>query len=116
MLARANSIAKEIGILFKSGKGEQSNSLKEESSQIKEKTKVLQSSLSEIENHIRELLVQIPNIPHQLVPIGKSNEDNETVKEVGSIPELGENKKPHWVLCSYYNLIDFELGNKITEL
>ena len=114
LLARANSIAKEIGILFKSGKGEEANSLKEESAQIKEKTKVLQSILSKIENQIRELLVQIPNVPHQLVPSGKSDEDNETVKEVGSIPELGENKKPHWDLCSDYNLIDFELGNKIT--
>ena len=114
LLARANSIAKEIGVLFKSGKGEEANSLKEESSQIKEKTKVLQSTLSEIENQIRELLVQIPNVPHQLVPSGKSDEDNETIKEVGTIPKLGENKKPHWDLCSDYNLIDFELGNKIT--
>ena len=114
LLARANSIAKEIGILFKSGKGEEANSLKEESAQIKEKTKVLQSTLSEIENELRELLVQIPNIPHQLVTSGKSDEDNEIVKEVGAIPEFGENKKPHWDLCSDYNLIDFELGNKIT--
>lgn len=114
LLARANTIAKEIGILFKSGKGEEANSLKEESVHIKEKTKALQSSLSEIENEIRELLVQIPNVPHSSVPEGKSDEDNETVKEVGSIPELGENKKPHWELCSEYNLIDFELGNKIT--
>ena len=114
LLARANSIAKEIGVLFKSGKGEEANSLKEESSQIKEKTKVLQSNLSEIESEIRDLLVQIPNVPHSSVPEGKSDEDNETIKEVGIIPKLGENKKPHWDLCSDYNLIDFELGNKIT--
>ncbi len=114
LLARANSIAKEIGILFKSGKGEEANSLKEDSVQIKEKTKVLQSTLSEIENKIRELLVQIPTVPHQLVPSGKSDVDNETVKEAGSIPKLGENKKPHWDLCTEYDLIDFELGNKIT--
>ena len=114
LLARANSIAKEIGVLFKSGKGEEANSLKEESSQIKEKTKVLQSNLSEIESEIRDLLVQIPNVPHSSVPEGKSDEDNETIKEVGTIPKLGENKKPHWDLCSDYNLIDFELGNKIT--
>ena len=114
LLARANSIAKEIGVLFKSGKGEEANSLKEESSQIKEKTKVLQSNLSEIESEIRDLLVQIPNVPHSSVPEGKSDEDNDTIKEVGIIPKLGENKKPHWDLCSDYNLIDFELGNKIT--
>ncbi|MAR40231.1 MAG: serine--tRNA ligase [Flavobacteriales bacterium] len=114
LLARANSIAKEIGVLFKTGKGEEANSLKEESSQIKEKTKVLQSNLSEIESEIRDLLVQIPNVPHSSVPEGKSDEDNETIKEVGTIPKLGKNKKPHWDLCSDYNLIDFELGNKIT--
>ena len=114
LLARANSIAKEIGVLFKSGNGEQSNTLKEESSQIKEKTKSLQTSLSEIENNIWKLLVQIPNIPHPSVPNGKSDADNVTIKEVGDIPQLSENKKPHWDLCSQYKLIDFELGNKIT--
>ena len=114
LLARANSIAKEIGVLFKSGNGEQANTLKEESSQIKEKTKSLQTSLSEIENNIWKLLVQIPNIPHPSVPNGKSDADNVTIKEVGDIPQLSENKKPHWDLCSQYKLIDFELGNKIT--
>ena len=114
LLSRANAIAKEIGILFKSGKGEEANILKEESVQIKEKTKALQSSLSEIESDIWKLLVQIPNIPHPSVPAGKSDADNEVIKEVGEIPQLSENKKPHWDLCSQYNLIDFELGNKIT--
>jgi seryl-tRNA synthetase len=114
LLARANSIAKEIGILFKSGKVGQANTLKEESAQIKEKTKVLQTSLSEIENNIWKLLVQIPNIPHSSVPNGKSDADNVTIKEVGKIPQLSEDKKPHWDLCSQYQLIDFELGNKIT--
>ena len=114
LLARSNTIAKEIGVLFKSNKREEANSLKEESVQIKEKTKALQTSLSEIQSKIRELLVQIPNVPNKLVPLGKSEADNVTVKEYGIIPELGENKKPHWDLCSQYNLIDFELGNKIT--
>jgi len=114
LLSRANSIAKEIGILFKSGKGAEANSLKEESSQIKEKTKALQESLSETEKEILEKLIQIPNVPHPSVPMGKSDADNQTIKEVGTIPEIGENKKPHWDLCSQYNLIDFELGNKIT--
>ena len=114
LLFRANAIAKEIGILFKSDKGEEANILKEESVQIKEKTKSLQSSLSEIESDIWKLLVQIPNIPHPSVPAGKSDADNEVIKEVGEIPQLSENKKPHWDLCSQYNLIDFELGNKNT--
>ena len=114
LLTRANTIAKEIAILFKSGKGAEANILKEESTQIKEKTKALQSSLSEIENDIWKLLVQIPNVPHPSVPAGKSDADNELIKEVGNIPQLPESKKPHWDLCSDYNLIDFELGNKIT--
>ena len=114
LLARANSIAKEIGMLFKSGKGAEANVLKEESSQIKEKTKSLQTTLSDIESDIWKLLVQIPNVPHSSVPNGKSDADNVTIKEVGEIPQLSENKKPHWDLCSEYELIDFELGNKIT--
>ena len=114
LLSRANSIAKEIGILFKEGKGTETNDLKEESNQIKEKTKSLQSTLSDTEHQIWEKLVQIPNVPHSSVPNGKSDADNETIKEVGKIPQLSDNKKPHWDLCSQYKLIDFELGNKIT--
>jgi seryl-tRNA synthetase len=114
LLSRANSIAKEIAILFKEGKGTEANSLKEESATIKEKTKKLQTDLSNVENQIWEKLVQIPNIPHSSVPNGKSDTDNETIKEVGEIPQLPEGKKPHWDLCSQYKLIDFELGNKIT--
>jgi len=114
LLSRANSIAKEIGILFKEGKGAETNDLKEESNQIKEKTKSLQCGLSDTEHQIWEKLVQIPNVPHSSVPNGKSDADNETIKEVGEIPQLPDNKKPHWDLCSQYKLIDFELGNKIT--
>ena len=114
LLSRANSIAKEIGILFKEGQATKANDLKEESAQIKEKTKSLQSTLSDTENQIWEKLVQIPNVPHSSVPNGKSDTDNETIKEVGEIPQLPDNKKPHWDLCSQYKLIDFELGNKIT--
>ena len=114
LLSRANSIAKEIGILFKEGKGTEANALKEESAQIKEKTKSLQSTLSDTETQIWEKLVQIPNVPHSSVPNGKSDADNETIKEVGEIPQLPDKKKSHWDLCSQYKLIDFELGNKIT--
>ena len=114
LLSRANSIAKEIGILFKEGQATKANDLKEESAQIKEKTKSLQSTLSDTENQIWEKLVQIPNVPHSSVPNGKSDTDNETIKEVGEIPQLPDNKKPHWDLCSHYKLINFELGNKIT--
>ena len=114
LLSRANSISKEIGVLFKDGNATEANALKEESSQIKERTKSLQSTLEDTENQIWEKLVQIPNVPHSSVPAGKSDAENKTIKEVGEIPQLPENKKPHWDLCSQYKLIDFELGNKIT--
>ena len=114
LLSRANSISKEIGILFKEGKATEANDLKQQSAQIKEKTKSLQSTLSDTEHQIWEKLVQIPNVPHLSVPNGKSDADNEIIKEIGEIPQLLENKKSHWDLCSQYKLIDFELGNKIT--
>lgn len=114
LLSRANSISKEIGILFKEGKATLANDLKQQSAQIKEKTKSLQSTLSDTEHQIWEKLVQIPNVPHLSVPNGKSDADNEIIKEIGEIPQLLENKKSHWDLCSQYKLIDFELGNKIT--
>ncbi len=81
---------KEIAILFKEGKGTEANSLKEESATIKRKNKKLQTDLSNVENQIWEKLVQIPNIPHSSVPNGKSDTDNETIKEVGEIPQLPE--------------------------
>ncbi len=74
----------------------------------------MQTKQSELEKEIQDILVQIPNIPHPTVPAGKSDADNVTLKEVGAIPTLMEGAKPHWELTSDYNLIDFELGNKIT--
>tara|TARA_Y100001968_G_scaffold333665_1_gene398173 strand:- start:3374 stop:4645 length:1272 start_codon:yes stop_codon:yes gene_type:complete len=114
LLKRANSIAKEIAILFKEGKGIEANSLKEESATIKEKTKKLQGVLADVKNQIFEKLVQIPNIPYVSVSHGKSDIDNEVIKQVGEISKLPQHKKPHWDLCSLYNLVDFKLGNKIT--
>lgn len=114
LLSRSNLIAKEIAILFQSNKLEEAKTLKEEAFQIKQKTKLLQSNNSKIQDDILELLVQIPNIPHSLVPPGNSDKDNALVKQKGRIPKLSNNKKPHWELASQYNLIDFELGNKIT--
>ena len=87
--------------------------LKEESIQIKDKTKA-NSLLSEIDREIIDILVQIPNIPNKLVPAGNSELDNEIVKEVIPKFDLKDNKKPHWDLCTEYNLIDFKLGNQIT--
>jgi len=114
LLSKGNQLAKQIGELYKTGKAVEANVLKEESSSIKESSKVLQTKQSELEKEIQDILVQIPNIPYPTVPAGKSDADNVTLKEVGAIPTLMEGAKPHWELTSDYNLIDFELGNKIT--
>ena len=114
LLSKGNQLAKQIGELYKTGKAVEANMLKEESSVIKESSKALQTKQFELEKEIQDILVQIPNIPHSTVPAGKSDADNVTLKEVGAIPTLMEGAKPHWELTSDYNLIDFELGNKIT--
>lgn len=113
-LAKANSLAKEIGMLFKSGETSKANELKEETASIKELTKKLQEGLQLTAASLNELRTQIPNVPHESVPAGNSEEDNEEVFQSGSIPELGESPLPHWELAQKYDLIDFELGNKIT--
>jgi seryl-tRNA synthetase len=114
LLAKGNQLAKQIGELYKTGKAAEANVLKEESSSIKEQSKALQARQSELEKEIQDILVQIPNIPHPTVPLGKSDADNVILKEVGTIPTLMEGAKPHWELTTDYSLIDFELGNKIT--
>jgi len=114
LLAIGNYLAKQIGELYKTGKADEANVLKEESSSIKESSKALQVKQSELEKEIQDILVQIPNVPHPTVPQGKSDADNVTIKEVGTIPILMKGAKPHWELTTDYSLIDFELGNKIT--
>ena len=114
MLAQSNQIAKEIGMLFKNGEVEKANAAKAQTATLKEQSKSLQEQQSKINQDLQDLLVQIPNIPHDLVPAGKNAEDNEVVSEEGTIPILGETNLPHWELAAKYDLIDFELGNKIT--
>ena len=114
ILAQSNQIAKEIGMLFKNGEIEKANAAKAQTATLKEQSKSLQEQQSKINQDLQDLLVQIPNIPHDLVPAGKSAEDNEVVSEEGTIPILGETNLPHWELAAKYDLIDFELGNKIT--
>ena len=113
-LAAANVLAKEIGELFTSGKGNEATAKKEASSALKNETKDLQSQLSEAENEVKQLLFSIPNVPNALVPAGQSEDDNEEVLRVGDIPTLSKKALPHWELAAKYKLIDFELGNKIT--
>ena len=113
-LALANSLAKEIGELYKSGKPEQANHKKEESVALKAETKALQTQLADAETALHELLCSIPNIPNPLVPDGQSEDDNEEVFRAGEAPTLNEKALPHWELTTKYDLINFELGNKIT--
>lgn len=113
-LALANSLAKEIGELYKNGNPQQANHKKEESVALKAETKALQTQLAEVETALHELLCSIPNIPNPLVPDGQSEDDNEEVFRAGEVPTLNEKALPHWELAAKYELINFELGNKIT--
>jgi seryl-tRNA synthetase len=114
ILAESNKLSKEIGMLYKSGNIEEANAKKAKTAQLKEKTKSLHLVLSETQEAMHNKLVQIPNIPHESVPAGKSEEDNEIISQEGELPNLGENAKPHWELVAEKNIIDFELGVKIT--
>jgi len=114
LLAEANNLSREIGLLFKSGKAAEADKLKERSARLKEETRTLSEVLSETTIALEEALYQIPNTPHQSVPPGKGSEDNEEVFREGEIPDLGKNALPHWELAKKYDIIDFELGVKIT--
>ncbi len=112
--AESNQLAKQIGDLYKSGRREEAEELKSRSGEIKESSKNLQVKLSELSAQLDSLLKQIPNVPNKIVPGGKSDEDNLEIFRGGDIPELGESALPHWELASKYNIIDFDLGSKIT--
>lgn len=112
--AEMNSLSKEIGMLFKSGKVEEANAAKAKTGELKESISQLSSSQNSILSELNDLLLQIPNIPHASVPAGKGEEENVVEKSVGELPELANGSVPHWDLAKKYNLIDFELGNKIT--
>ncbi|MFT7900071.1 serine--tRNA ligase [Tenacibaculum ascidiaceicola] len=114
VLAESNKISKEIGGLFKSGKVEEANQLKAKTGELKEQSKQLTEELNSAAEKLNELLYQIPNIPHPSVKAGKSEEDNEEIFKEGIVPDLGENALPHWELAKKYDIIDFDLGAKIT--
>jgi seryl-tRNA synthetase len=114
VLAESNKISKEIGQLFKSGQIQEANLAKEKTKQLKEQKEVFSQQKNEAEETLLNLLYQIPNIPHASVPVGHSEEDNEEVFRNGDVPTLSENALPHWELAKKYDIIDFELGNKIT--
>ncbi len=108
-----NALSKSIGQLFKSGKAEEANQAKARTGELKDKIKALNTSLDEITTQLNEQLVSLPNIPNEIVPAGKGEEDNVEVKSGGNMPQL-DIKEPHWDLIKKYDLIDFELGTKIT--
>lgn len=114
VLSESNKTAKEIGNLFKQGNKSEADSMKELSAKLKSRSKELSEGLEAINKQMEEMLVLIPNLPHTSVPHGKSAEDNEQVLQEGELPELDENALPHWELATKYDIIDFELGNKVT--
>ncbi len=115
LLAKNNQLSKEIGDLFKQGKRDEAEKMKAEVASLKDRTKELQEQMTRVKSELEALLLQIPNIPHPSVPAGNTDEDNEVRKDwTGALPELGDDALPHWDLAKKYNLIDFELGVKIT--
>jgi len=113
-LAESNKLSKEIGTLMKEGKKQEAETAKAQTADLKEQIKQYSTSLEETVNSLNDILYRIPNIPNALVPEGKTAEDNLTVFQAGEIPHLFEGALPHWELAKKYNIIDFELGVKLT--
>lgn len=113
-LAESNKISKEIGFLFKNGEVAKANELKERTGELKIRSKELSEQVTKMINDVNELLYLIPNIPHTSVKAGNSAEDNEEIFSDGDIPKLHDKALPHWELAKKYDIIDFELGTKIT--
>jgi len=115
ILHESNKLSKEIGRLFQQGKREEAEAAKSKTAQLKDKIKTLSGNLNNVEAELTQLLYNIPNIPHESVTPGKSDEDNEVIKVNDSrIPTLEHGRKPHWELIEDYDIVDFELGNKVT--
>ncbi|PKQ45903.1 serine--tRNA ligase [Confluentibacter flavum] len=113
-LAESNALSKEIGIFYKSGETQKATILKEKTGQLKDVSKELNDSLNNKVDELNQLLYKIPNVPNSIVPKGSSETDNEEVYREGDIPVLYDGAQPHWELAKKYDIIDFELGNKIT--
>lgn len=114
LLAKRNASSKEIGALMGQGKREEAEALKSAVSSMKESIDQLAQELTAVEAKLDGMLVRLPNLPHSLVPAGKSAEDNEVVRQNGEIPELHAGAVPHWDLITKYGLVDFQTGVKIT--
>lgn len=114
VLTQANAMAKEIGGLMKQGKKQEAEAAKAETGVLKERSKELDEQLRRAEAELHEELVKLPNLPHESVPVGRTPEENVTVLEKGEKPTLPEGAQPHWELIKRFDIIDFELGNKIS--
>jgi len=112
-LAESNALSKEIGILYKSGQAEKANELKVKTTELKDITKTLNENLNTKIDALNELLYKLPNVPNASVPAGNTDEDNVEIFREGDIPALHDGALPHWELAKKYDIIDFELGNKI---
>ncbi|MBN2779353.1 MAG: serine--tRNA ligase [Bacteroidales bacterium] len=108
-----NELSKEIGKLFAQGKKEEAEIAKQKTVELKEQIKDAENGFTSAEKELNDLIVLLPNLPHDSVKPGKGEDDNEIIKQGGEIPVLTQ-KKPHWELIKEYNIIDFELGTKIT--
>ncbi|MCD4788948.1 MAG: serine--tRNA ligase [Bacteroidales bacterium] len=113
-LADANKAAKQIGALYKQGSTEDANAMKARSAELKKLSKELNAQLENITGELNNLLIQIPNVPHPSVPRGNTEADNELIYQEGELPDLGEKALPHWELAAKYDIIDFDLGSKVT--
>ncbi|MEX0981657.1 MAG: serine--tRNA ligase [Bacteroidales bacterium] len=112
--AEMNQISKEIGQLFKNGENEKGNQARQRTAEIKNSINELSAGMHKATGQINDLLVLIPNIPNELVPPGSSEVDNQTIREGGEMPVLAGDTKPHWEIAKEYDLIDFDLGVKLT--
>lgn len=113
--AEINTVSKNIGLLIQSGNQEEADLAKTKTTQLKEEIKQIDNELSAIQTQLKKKTIELPNIPHSSVPAGQGAEDNAIEKEGGQKPRFSIDKPlPHWELASKYNIIDFELGNKIT--
>lgn len=113
-LAESNRLAKEIGKLYSTGQRDKAEEIKSKTGELKKSAKELEQRFNTIVSDLNDKLIELPNIPHPSVPVGNSDADNELIYEEGSIPELPENALPHWELASKYEIIDFDLGSKVT--
>ncbi len=114
LLAEMNKLSKEIGQLYKMGEREKAELLKAKTAELKEKIKQLSQDLEQYKMDLQEVLYQLPNVPNKLVPFGKDEADNEVVFEYGDVLHMPDDALPHWELAKKYDIIDFDLGNKIT--